>query len=627
MADKKISALADAGAFSDTDLFAVVQGSSTLKMTGAQLRAAFFKSPMTAAGDLIVGGTAGAPQRLAKGADGKILGVVGGILTWIDPPSGGGSGDGLINPMTAEGEMIIGGTNGAAIKLIAGANGRYLQMVAGRPAWVVLNILNNPMTDPGDLIIGGTAGAPTKLTKGTDGQVLTLVGGVPVWAVANGATLSKVVTNTTTGYEMTNSDDNNTFFIMTNNNSPVFNFYRDDVSVNQGKPAWPDGAEVTVMQGGDTPIEFGGTSDVTRVYPVGKQGFTSKRGAVVNWKRTGVSTWTASGDLADAWSTSAATALTLTNAHNGQRIRFSSATAVTVTLQDNTFQRWKNGMEIELIQDGAGQITLSAAGITINRNPNATALATAFQNGRLRLRCVNAASNIWDLTGDLPIPAGGGASNSLPAVAITSQTSDYTLALADAGTEVQQASTVSSSNRTFTVPNNTTVAFPIGTEIRIRARGKTAAQITKASGVSLLAAGVYIANDTFSIKLYGLVTLKKVDTNTWMASGDILGGEQTVLSSAATELDATLAGMYMRCNRTSAMVITVPPDTTVKWRDSEEMTFEQANTGSVTFAAGSGVTINKMATNSLAIAGQFGVVTLKKVGTNTWTLFGALGAA
>lgn len=42
-------------------------------------------------------------------------------------------------------------------------------------AWV------NPMTAEGDLIIGGESGSPINLAAGTDGQVLTLVSGSPSW--------------------------------------------------------------------------------------------------------------------------------------------------------------------------------------------------------------------------------------------------------------------------------------------------------------------------------------------------------------------------------------------------------------------------------------------------------------
>jgi hypothetical protein len=54
----------------------------------------------------------------------------------------------------------------------------------------------NPMTASGDLIVGGTAGAPTRLPKGTDGWVLSLVSGVPAWVVAPGASLTGMLKGT-----------------------------------------------------------------------------------------------------------------------------------------------------------------------------------------------------------------------------------------------------------------------------------------------------------------------------------------------------------------------------------------------------------------------------------------------
>jgi hypothetical protein len=47
---------------------------------------------------------------------------------------------------------------------------------------------DNPMTADGDLIVGGESGAADRLGAGTDGQVLTVVSGVPAWADATGGT-------------------------------------------------------------------------------------------------------------------------------------------------------------------------------------------------------------------------------------------------------------------------------------------------------------------------------------------------------------------------------------------------------------------------------------------------------
>jgi hypothetical protein len=49
-------------------------------------------NPMTAAGDLIVGGTSGSPMRLALGSSGQVLGSNGSTATWVTPASSGGGG-------------------------------------------------------------------------------------------------------------------------------------------------------------------------------------------------------------------------------------------------------------------------------------------------------------------------------------------------------------------------------------------------------------------------------------------------------------------------------------------------------------------------------------------------------
>lgn len=48
-------------------------------------------NPMTTEGDLIVGGAAGVPARLPVGATGKVLGVAAGSPVWVDPPASGTS--------------------------------------------------------------------------------------------------------------------------------------------------------------------------------------------------------------------------------------------------------------------------------------------------------------------------------------------------------------------------------------------------------------------------------------------------------------------------------------------------------------------------------------------------------
>jgi hypothetical protein len=120
------------------------------------------------------------------------------------PVSSGGTGgsdkntgfNGL-SPMTAQGDMIYGGTSGAGTKLGIGSSGTALVSNGTTPSWGSVGIsgggtgasnatsaFNNlsPMTNLGDLIIGGTTGSGTRLGIGTTGQVLTVASGSPAWA-------------------------------------------------------------------------------------------------------------------------------------------------------------------------------------------------------------------------------------------------------------------------------------------------------------------------------------------------------------------------------------------------------------------------------------------------------------
>ena len=79
------------------------------------------KNPMTTAGDIIYGGTNGAPTRLAEGVDGKVLTLAGGIPSWEDagtanalPLAGGTMTGGIV--------LATGSTTIAPIKMVAGTN-------------------------------------------------------------------------------------------------------------------------------------------------------------------------------------------------------------------------------------------------------------------------------------------------------------------------------------------------------------------------------------------------------------------------------------------------------------------------------------------------------------------------
>jgi hypothetical protein len=71
----------------------------------------------------------------------------------------------------------------------------------------------------------------------------------------------------------------------------------------------------------------------------------------------------------------------------------------------------------------------------------------------------------------------------------------------------------------------------------------------------------------------------------------------------------------------SAITVTVPPNSSVAFAISTSIDFLQLGTGLVTFAAGTGVTINSKS-GILYMNGQYSGATLIKTATNTWELVG-----
>jgi len=86
----------------------------------------YVANPMTTAGDIIVSGNGGVPERLVKGNDGQVLKIVNGSIVWAS------SGTSTI---TTKGDLIIGDNDGEASRLGIGTNGQTLKVVNGKPAW------------------------------------------------------------------------------------------------------------------------------------------------------------------------------------------------------------------------------------------------------------------------------------------------------------------------------------------------------------------------------------------------------------------------------------------------------------------------------------------------------------
>jgi hypothetical protein len=97
---------------------------------------------------------------------------------------------------------------------------------------------------------------------------------------------------------------------------------------------------------------------------------------------------------------------------------------------------------------------------------------------------------------------------------LNKESASYTLLLTDAHNYVEME--VSSAN-VLTIPTNATVAFPIGTEIRVTQLGTGQTTITPAAGVTLRSE----SSKNKTVGQYSVATLFKRGLNEWYLFGDI----------------------------------------------------------------------------------------------------------
>lgn len=98
---------------------------------------------------------------------------------------------------------------------------------------------------------------------------------------------------------------------------------------------------------------------------------------------------------------------------------------------------------------------------------------------------------------------------------INSQTADYTAVLADSGKTILHA--ISDDNaRTFTIPANASVAYPVGTVISF-------VNLINTVTIAITSDTMYLANDgatgSRTLAAYGMATAMKVSTTAWIISG------------------------------------------------------------------------------------------------------------
>lgn len=94
----------------------------------------------------------------------------------------------LTGNVTGTSSLVTGFTRNSGTVTLSGGHGITFTTTGTTTVTLPTSgtLMTNPMSAAGDIIIGGTSGVPSRLAATTNGYVLTLSAGVPVWAAAAG---------------------------------------------------------------------------------------------------------------------------------------------------------------------------------------------------------------------------------------------------------------------------------------------------------------------------------------------------------------------------------------------------------------------------------------------------------
>ena len=176
-----------------------------------------------------------------------------------------------------------------------------------------------------------------------------------------------------------------------------------------------------------------------------------------------------------------------------------------------------------LVQNGTSNVTIaSGANVSVFTAGNATAQFVVTSTGANIPGTANVVgnANVGNIGANNAVFTGNISGNTngfaigylnIPQVAAA----NATLALTDAGKHYYSTS---AGNFTLTVPNNTTTSFATGSAISIVVQSTGNVLVNAASGVTLYMAGNSTAANRI-VSNYGMATLLKVATDTWMING------------------------------------------------------------------------------------------------------------
>ena len=166
-----------------------------------------------------------------------------------------------------------------------------------------------------------------------------------------------------------------------------------------------------------------------------------------------------------------------------------TAAEVNTFLMDQTIMRFASTAARDAAFGGAGEPTLAEGMYAYTNDTN----------------------TLWFYTGSAWESAGA----TTQGLTLNAQTgTTYTLALTDSGKFVTQTNAAAIAT---TIPPNSTVAFPIGTQVNLMQLGAGAITITAGSGVTLRSAGSLVITNG----QYAVATCVKIASDEWVLIGNL----------------------------------------------------------------------------------------------------------
>ena len=168
-----------------------------------------------------------------------------------------------------------------------------------------------------------------------------------------------------------------------------------------------------------------------------------------------------------------------------------------------------DSLTIARAQDGTSAVGWSA-GSVVERRLNAAAIKESKVDSATAADSATSSSTAAEGTNSTAIATTAFVDRIRDVIGNT-QSGSYTLALTDRGKSIDTSAGV-------TVPPNSTVAFGVGSTITVTNTSGASITVTQGSGVTLrLAGGASTGNRTLA--QYGVCTMRKIATDTWVVSG------------------------------------------------------------------------------------------------------------